>query len=248
MAVTKKNRGEVTSVSDLVESVGKLGVADRYLFRGQNVDEPLKPKIARQKVVATSEIIGVEKKMLERFKKESTPFLTDTRPQTDWDWLSVAQHQGMSTRLLDWSANALAALWFAVSVDPPNGKPHGVVWALRIEASDLKSPTKGEDIWNLRRTYVFQPFHVDRRIAAQSGWFSVHKYVEGKDKFISLESNIKYKSKLTKSTVPRGSFGPIRRELRLMGITKSMLFPDLGGLAADIDEEFLQSQRDPKSI
>jgi hypothetical protein len=186
--------------------------------------------------------------MLARFKKESVPFLTGARPQSDWDWLSIAQHQGMATRLLDWSANALAALWFSVSVDPPENEPHGVIWVLRVEASDLKSPTKSEDIWSLRRTYVFQPFHIDRRISAQSGWFSVHKYVESQNKFISLDSNINFRTKHQKFIVPRASFASIRRELRFMGMTRSTLFPDLSGLSADIEEEFLGEQRNPEDI
>src|SRR5437879_6625407 len=175
MTLRYRKPTEVATVSDLAETVsGLLGAdATRFLFRGQNIDRPLKPKIARERSISASKIIQIERSMLARFKKESVPFLTGERPHSDWDWLSVAQHQGMPTRLLDWSANALAALWFAVAVDPPGNEPHGVIWVLRIETSDLKSPTKREDIWSLRRTYVFQPFHIDRRISAQAAWFSV---------------------------------------------------------------------------
>lgn len=243
MTVTFEKPNEIKSVADLAKRVSKIDKA-RLLFRGQNTDQPLKPKIARQRDFDAA----VEQEMLERFKKESGPFLGGVLPQTDWDWLSVAQHQGMSTRLLDWSSNALAALWFAVSVDPPHDEDHGVVWMLRVEKDDLKSPDNQEELWDLRRTYVFQPFHIDRRIAAQSAWFSVHKYVEERGRFVSLDTNVAFKQKLKKFVVPRNSFVKIRKELRRMGVTRSSLFPDLGGLCADIDEEYLGERRNPADI
>lgn len=243
MAIKIENTNEIVSIARLAGEVKKFG-GNRLLFRGQNTDQPLTPKIARQGRFNAN----AERGMLDRFKKESAPFLGGVSPKSDWDWLSVAQHQGMSTRLLDWSANALAALWFAVSVDPPDGEEHGVVWMLQVEEKDLKSPGEQEDLWSLKRTYIFQPFHIDRRIAAQSGWFSVHKYIEDSDRFIPLNENASYKRKLRKLVVPRASFVGIRGELRRMGVTRAALFPDLGGLCADIDEEFLGEKRNPADI
>lgn len=249
MIVRYKDLGKIQSVSDLARRVPELtaGVGEMALFRGQNTDKPLKPKIARCCSLAASEIEAAERRMLDRFKKESVPLLQGIRPVSDWDWLSIAQHQGMSTRLLDWTANALAALWFAVSTDPPEGEQHGVVWILLVDRADLTSPGTTE-IWELRRTYVFQPPHIDRRITAQSAWFAVHRYREDSGMFISLESSKNFKSKLKKLIVPRESFPSIREDLRKMGVTKVTLFPDLSGLAADIDEQFLRQQRNPQGI
>lgn len=234
---------EVNSVSDLAELVATLLVADRPLFRGQNTDQPLLPKIARQKGFTGDQLVAKERDMLDRLKKESTPFLVG-KPESDWDWLSIAQHQGMTTRLLDWSSSALTALWFAVASDPPATEAHGVLWMLDVDSDAIKSPSGSDDVLRLSRTYLFQPFHIDRRISAQSGWFSVHKYINRTDKnFVPLDKNLAFKGKAKKFIIPRSAYRDIRRQLRVMGVTRASLFPDLSGLCADIDVEFLHDYK-----
>jgi hypothetical protein len=248
MTVRIQKASEIISVADVAKKITALTYTNRQLFRGQTCDKPLLPKIARDSHRTASEVLAIERRMLERFRKESSPFFSGPLPQTDWDWLSVAQHYGMPTRLLDWSASALAALWFAVATDPPAGEKHSVLWRLQVEEKDLKSPGDLNNIFALRRTYVFQPFHIDKRIAAQAGWFSVHKYVEESDRFVALDMNKSYVSKLQKWIIPRDKCGQIRRELRLMGVTQATLFPDLGGLCADIQDEQLNLQQAAKEI
>ena len=183
--------------------------------------------------------------MLERFRKESLPLLSGMRPQTDWEWLSVAQHQGMPTRLLDWTANALAGLWFAVASD--DAPDDGVLWVLDVEPANETQPTT-KDIFTLLRTYVFQPFHLDRRIVAQSAWFSVHRYSETVERFVPLDENSRFRASFTKLVIPRSRFEPLRQELRLMGVTQAAMFPDLGGLCADIQAELLDSWKPVTTI
>jgi FRG domain len=242
--------GEITSVGEIEAVVRSVKGTGRVLFRGQNVDKPLLPRIARvaeEKGLNHDEVFEIERRMVARFKRESAPLLGGLRPQSEWDWLSLAQHQGLPTRLLDWTANALAALWFAVASDPPIHE-NGVLWVLSVDPENEKSPSNNEDPFNLRRTYVFQPFHIDRRITAQSGWFSVHRYSEERGKFIALDRNTKFKGSLSRYSVPTSVFFRLRRELRIVGLTQATMFPDLPGLCADIQAECIGSYRSPENI
>ena len=95
MAVTIRKKDEITSVADLAITAKDFAKSGRRLFRGQNVDKPLLPKIARSNSLTPNYIEDLERKMLARFRKESTPYLNGVQPLTDWDWLAIAQHQGL---------------------------------------------------------------------------------------------------------------------------------------------------------
>jgi len=241
MAARKKDK-IIRSVGEFVSHLHKTPTATRRLFRGQNTDKCLLPKImrlAKENHISPADIDGIEQRMLERFRKESVPMLSFPRELAVWELMSIAQHWGMPTRLLDWTANPLAGLWFAVSTDPSKKKEHGVVWVL--DGPNEKTFHGDEDIFALERTCFFQPPHLDRRIAAQSGWFSVYRH--NRQEFLPLEAQSRYADKVTRFIIPNKYFKPLRQELRLLGVNHVAIFPDLSGLGADIQAEFIDSRR-----
>lgn len=225
---------QATSVSEFVGVIDNLlPNSDDLLFRGQSQDWPLLPKIARITLRSGMDLLETERSLLEEFKLQA-PSLVDLVPETDWEWLSLAQHYGMATRLLDWTTNPLAALWFTVLKPPADGTP-GVVWVFdpgeddRVKQSSATSPFTGE------RTRVFQPKHIAKRIIAQSGWFTVHKYLRTRRAFVPLERQSRYQSALTKIMVPPGAFAPIRYGLAQCGVNAASLLTDLTGICAHLE-------------
>lgn len=110
---------------------------------------------------------------------------------------------------------------------------NSVVWAFSPQKQDLVISGK-ESPFEGRRTKVFQPNHVTRRIVVQGGWFTVHKYIQSKGRFIPLEKNKLYKKRLIKFIIPPSSFQDLRYDLDRCGINDASLFPGLYGLCKHI--------------
>jgi len=88
------------------------------IFRGvTNKDHSLVPSIGRHNRKNTdNNILALEEALIAEFKRLSIPEL-DLLPNNDFEWMFLAQHYGLPTRLLDWSTNPLVALYFAVEKD-----------------------------------------------------------------------------------------------------------------------------------
>lgn len=229
-ATMASDRYTVRTLTKYIDIVTGLSDDDGILFRGQRqASWPLVPSLSRLRLRHEVPLDAVEATLMRNFKRECLPYLRFT-PQDDWDWLALAQHHALPTRLLDWTANPLAALWFAVST-PATNKAHALVCALLPESPEFVDPVERPDPFAIRRTMFFQPKHVSERIVAQQGWFSVHRFVPEGQRFSRLDKVAAYRSRLTRITIPSTAFSDLRFDLDRMGVNESSLFPGLEGLS-----------------
>jgi hypothetical protein len=219
----------INSTAELVTSIGAINQGKRALYRGQRRDLPLLPKIAR--LLTYLPILEAEQAMLEDFKLRSIPCL-EQMPENDWEWLAVMQHHGLATRLLDWSVNPLAALWFTVNRTASDQA--GVIWLYQPDREDYANPNQSNP-FQLDGIRLVKPKIVTARIGAQLGWFTIHPFDAAQEKFLALDSSPAYIARLAKLTIPPARFAQIRFELDRLGINASTLFPDLEGLCAHIE-------------
>lgn len=212
------------------------------LFRGQPIDKPLLPKFAREaQKRQLPNAPDLERRLLDDFSRLALPYLSAARPRNRFEWLAVAQHHGVATRLLDWSGNPLFALWFAVNKAPEADS--GAFWILKVSDEHLLPLDNEEGVFDLKWTFLFRPPHITQRIVAQDGWFTLHRYLEHKNKFIALENQSRFRQNLIKFVVPGSAFAGLRRQLQHLGISDQVLFPDLSTLCKELQARVFPAEQ-----
>ena len=230
------------------------GIKSTPWFRGEpdGVPLPLHPKLYRPSSDGSQYnenlIIQDFRRMAPAVGQGQTP----ARSETD-QWLFLMQHTGAPTRLLDWSEGALIGLYFALQFEDP------VVWMLnpvglnrltvpdfpdmnvypltwfRLEGSINIGSANVAAAWEQDRggtelPVAIKPTYIHPRMTAQKSCFTIW----GSNKRPLHE--IVPPELLRMYRVRRNAIGRVSRELRVMGITRSSLFPELDGLAGELGE------------
>ncbi|AFQ42458.1 FRG domain-containing protein [Desulfosporosinus meridiei] len=245
--------GFLNAVDKVFQRICPIGRCELW-YRGQNQPANptgfnLTPSIARSGRNPLMEII-----YLSKFKSYAIPsvqglpsFPIPNGSDAYWHWLFMMQHYGVPTRLLDWSRDALTALFFALDGRGPNdaGKD-AAVWILNPvrlnEAFSFHSfvnpgyiPNVNERIVNLyfgpnaeipsnkKPAAVIGPLN-NTHIVAQRGVFTLFPH-DKEIKSLNLFSDAS--NYLVEICIAAESISLISEQLKRYGVTRFTLYPDI---------------------
>jgi len=182
-----------------------------------------------------------------------------------WHWLSVAQHFGLPTRLLDWTYSPFCALHFATSNIERYDKD-GAVWAVNYVRTHELLPASlreqldreganvftvemlSESLKTLREldclsqrefTVFFEPPSIDDRIVNQFAFFSLMSDPETVlDSWLEEHGGIG-----RKIIIPAQLKWEVRDKLDQANITERVFFPGLDGLSKWLKRHYSPRQR-----
>jgi FRG domain len=134
------------SLFDYARALPKADSRTTWLFRGMASAFPLQTSLERILIDAEIDLGDapqIERQLLKEFKRRAHFYLGALPSQGDvLGWLSITQHYGAPTRLLDWTYSFLVAAFLALrdaASNPPAKRRPTVVWALSREAYRLKT-------------------------------------------------------------------------------------------------------------
>ena len=216
---------EITSTHDFLENKAGRYFAEprgRWVFRGHSdVRYKLIPSVGRTKSASVTRT-KYESSLFDIFCREARGYMSSF-PTDEWEWLSLAQHHGLPTRLLDWTYNPLAALYFAVEA---NEREDGEIFALRAVAKSSER-VRNSSPFAIKLPVKFYPNIVTPRIRAQEGLFVVCSNLEA-----PLDESLREGWAIERFLIPAVRKERLRYELFRLGVHASSLFPDIEGLAA----------------
>lgn len=201
----------------------------------------------------------VEGHLLRNFKKYALRNVVEL--DSFWYWLSVAQHHGLPTRLMDWTFSPYVALHF-VTANLNRYDCDGVIWCLDYKKVHQQVPDtlsdlleeEGADVFTIEMlshirslrefdsqadepfALFFEPPSIDDRIVNQYALFSVIS-----SPTVSMKSWLEQQPDVyRKITIASELKWEIRDKLDQANINERVLFPGLDGLSRWLRRQYMQ--------
>ncbi|MCG8321709.1 MAG: FRG domain-containing protein [Cytophagales bacterium] len=232
---------EIKSVTDYLEHVQAFEQQHiaQWIFRGVgNVDYKLVPSLFRIDIQSTlTNWDDLEKYMLQLFKREARPFL-DTLPQDELELVTLAQHHGLPTRLLDWTTNPLIALFFANECY--DNETDSVVWCYGFPSTHnchFESTRIDRRLTLEKGSFIIFPNHISPRITNQAGCFTEHMLPKEQEPFTPFENQMDGLGLFDKIVIKKQYQKDILNQLYDLGYHHGLIYPGLDGLSKRIKYE-----------
>jgi hypothetical protein len=221
-----------------------------FAFRGLACDDQTLISSLVRLAGGRSDIRRLELALLRNFRKYARA--EGAESDSIWNWLSLGQHRGLPTRLLDWTYSPLVALHFATE-HPADFDRDGIVWCvnfveanklipcrlqkiLRDETSDTFTVEMLAGFDSLKRfdalapepfVVFLEPPAVDRRILNQFALFSLMSDPAARfDDWV-----LQHQDLCRKVVIPAALKWEIRDQLDQANVNERVLFPGLDGLS-----------------
>ncbi len=241
------------------ERIGRF--RSHYVFRGMSdAGYDLKTSLMR----LGGGYDELELHLLRTFRRYARQY--GTVLDSPWNWLALAQHHGLATRLLDWTYSPLVAMHFATN-DLSLYHQDGVIWCVDYFRTNERLPRRLQEILQAEGAYVFtvemlteaaptlvefdtlsrddfvawfEPPSLDERIVNQYALFSLMSGATSRlDRWLDRHPEL-----YRRVVIPAELKWEVRDKLDQSNITERVLLPGLDGLSAWLTRYYTSRERE----